>query len=183
MTDAAESLDRHLSTFAASTGFVVDSKEKAAWAARLVARNDRQLRESETVMNTQVAAIGEWFEAEKRRCDTGYLREMLVRYHRTLVAQELADGVSPDRVRKTLPLPDGVTVERRAARTSVVVDDETALPSDCVTYAPVVVKTRIAELFRQGEHVPGARLVVSDNADPDGYTWAVRISAPKEDGE
>jgi hypothetical protein len=183
MTDRAHELDDHLATVgpAGSTGFEVTNLSSAAWAAQVIARNDRRLREAEQTMNEQVAAVSAWFEAEKRRCDTSYLRDMLIRYHRSVVDQELADGVAPDRVRKTLPLPGGVSVQRRPARPSVKVYDVDLLPPDLKTWVPVATKDRIRERLLSGEAIEGAQLELTEGADPDGYTWRVSITAPKDE--
>ena len=180
MTDASESLDAHLAALP-STSFEVTSKSSAAWAAAVIARNDRKLRESEQTMNDRIRMIGEWFDQEKQRLDTSYLRDHLIRYHRGLVADELAAGVNPDRVQKSLPLPDGVTVERRKARTSVEVSDVDLLPPGCVASVPVPVNAAIRRLLEAGEMVEGARLKLTEGADPDGYTWNVRVAAAKNE--
>lgn len=181
MTDAAESLSAHLSTIPESTGFTVDTLEKAMWAARKVARNDRLLRDAEDAMNVQVVKITEWYEAEKRRLDTGWLREELVRFHRAEVERDIAEGVPPGKVRKTYPLVDGVTLTRRAAKGSVVVTDVDALPSELVTWMPLASKEEIRKRIDAGEDVPGAQLRLPDNADDSGFTWTVRLASKNEE--
>jgi hypothetical protein len=177
MTDLAHELDDHLASIgpAGSTGFEVTNLSSAAWAAQVIARNDRRLRDAERVMNERIAAVTGWFEQEKKRCDTGFLRESLVRYHRQFVAQQIASGVAPGKVQKRIPLTDGVTLERRPAKGSVVVVDVDALPPSCVTYHPAAVKSKIRELIDAGEDVPGATLSLPPEADDDGFTWTVRL--------
>lgn len=119
--------------------FVVDSLERADWAARKVARARRILAEAELVAEAEQRRIGEWIDDRRARCeqDTEFLLGLLESYHR----KRLDD----DPKVKTISLPGGATLVARKSPDSLVVEDEAAAIEWCHEFcsAAVVVTERL----------------------------------------
>lgn len=144
--DVYDDLENHLAPDATwSTGegegasFVIDSLSRADWAARKVARARRRLAEAEMVAAAEQRRIAEWVDEQRARCEqeTGFLVELLVRYHRSLLDE--------DPKRRTVSLPGGASLVARKSPDSLIVEDETAATEWCRKFYPaaLVVSERL----------------------------------------
>lgn len=159
--DVYQDLEDHLTAHATwdtaegdGVAFVIDSLERADWAARKVAQARRRLAEAEMVADAELARVQDWIQHQRDRCenDTMFLLDLLERYHRT----ELDD----DPKRKTISLPGGASLVARKAPDSLVVEDEAAAVAWCEANQPdaVVVLKKLDK--------PALKRVLSGTLDP-----------------
>lgn len=82
--------------------FVVDSKERAVWAMRIIAEHTKAIDENNDIANKEIMRIEGWREAANKphQDSIKYFTELLEGYHRKLY--EETDGKT-----KTVKLPHG----------------------------------------------------------------------------
>lgn len=146
-------------TLPVTSGFRIDSADKAAWAGRKIVEAEERIDYQKTVAEEYKRRIDEWFERTIRedRASIEYLREML----KPFVIAEIR-GLKKGKTLKYF----GVSLSMRKLPDKADIEDEEAAISYCEDHLPGVVETRktlsksgLKKALAEGYEIPGVETV------------------------
>ena len=140
------------------TVFMIDTSEKAAWAARKIINAKERIAQREAQRNQYKETIDRWYEkAIKEDADS---TEFLMALLKPFVSKE----VKALRKSKTLHLP-GISLSLRKLPDKAIIRDEDVAISYCEAFLPGAVETKktlsktlVKEAINSGTIIPGAEL-------------------------
>ncbi|MCD1655518.1 host-nuclease inhibitor Gam family protein [Treponema zuelzerae] len=141
-----------------TTGFRIDTADKAAWAGRKIVEAEDRIDHQRTVAEEYKRRIDEWFERTIRedRASINYLREML----KPFVLAEI-QGLKKGKTLKYF----GVNIAMRKLPDKADIEDEDAAILYCEEHLPQVVeirKTLVKSVLKralvEGYEIPGVEL-------------------------
>jgi hypothetical protein len=124
LDDLIDYLGDQIEADPADEGFRVDGPAKADWAARKVVQAHRKAAEVERVYREQRDRLDQWWSEEHARImrTADFMAGHLTAYHAALVSREEVEGVPEKNLTKTINLPSGVKLTRRAQQPVYEVD-------------------------------------------------------------
>lgn len=101
--------------------FRIDNDGAADWALRKLAVIEKRMKDADALADQEIQRVTEWLKAEQDRYenDRAWFVEQLEAYHRSVLAE--------DARRKTINLPAGALVSRKAPDGIEIEDDEALL--------------------------------------------------------
>lgn len=162
----AEALDEGLALPRGDDGRpYVDDDEQADWALRRLGEHQTRADEVKALGQRQIDQVQAWMARQLERIDTDmrFFEGLLLDWHRRVLDEDPREWEK--KKRKTIELPHG-TLSARAARASLVVDDDEALTawltehrSDLLEHVPEEWKYHRGKLKSALTEAPDGRLV------------------------
>lgn len=203
-----EALANALAGPAVTGPFQVETLDQAEWAMRKLHRAMTKVEQLEQLHAERNAEIDAWLvaqgvTAERDRLDrwlaesrepltsqVEFFRGLLEDFHRRTIDQELAEGVRPDRVTKSVKLPHGKLASRKTGGAVEVTDEDAPATlvavglDDCVTatVSKSAVKQRLADaidvddtgrMYVVDEH--GEKCYLGLSVTPEGRSFTVEV--------
>jgi len=143
----------------ATTGFRIDTADKASWAGRKIVEAEERIACQKATADEYKRRIDEWFERTIREdiASIDYLREMVKPFAISEI-RSLKKG-------KTLKY-FGVSISMRKLPDKAEIDDEEAVIAYCERHLPqaietkkAIVRTYLKKALSEGYEIPGAELI------------------------